>query len=361
MLFDSSVRKELARSFGGTLIVLFTIVVTLMLIRTLGLAARGEVAPGDVVLLLGYILLGQLPMLLSLSLFVALVSVLGRMYRDSEMVVWFSAGQPLGSFVRPALRLAWPVILGVFLITFFARPWAQQHSDDLRARYEKRSDLSRVAPGQFQTSANGRRVFFIDKHGGDDTGAQNIGRNVFILNQDNRQETITTAQSGKIVFDPRGRELLLDHGQRTQIDAQTGTTVVSKFDTSHVHMGDTVVDSGQNLLPRAMASLDLLAAPSKANWAELCWRAGMTLATFNLVFLGVGLSASNPRRGSNWNLVLGLLTFVVYFNLINLSQAWVASGRAHLGPTLAAIHGTAFVIGWAILRWRDGLLLPRRG
>lgn len=358
MLFDSSVRKELARSFGGTLIVLLTIVVTMLLIRALGLAARGSVAPADVVLLLGYTLLGQLPMLLSLSLFVALVSSLGRMYRDSEMVIWFSSGQALRRFARPALRVGWPVILAVFLITFFARPWAQQRSDDLRDRYEKRSDLSRVTPGQFQTSANGKRVFFIDRSSSVDGGAQNMGRNVFILNQDDTQETVTTALSGKIIVDALGRSLQLQHGQRTQIDTQTGENVVSKFELSSVRMGDTSISSGQNLLPRAMPSLALLRSPSRSNWAELSWRAGMTLATLNLIFLGVGLSATNPRRGNNWNLLFALLTFVVYFNLINLGQAWVAAGRLSAAVSLVAIHGSAFVLAWLILNWQDGLL-PR--
>ena len=45
MLFDSSIRKELARSFGATLVVLVTVVMTMMLIRTLGQASRGSVNP----------------------------------------------------------------------------------------------------------------------------------------------------------------------------------------------------------------------------------------------------------------------------------------------------------------------------
>jgi len=60
MLFDSSIRKELARSFGATLIVLVTVVMTIMLVRTLGQAARGGVAPGDVLLVMGYTVLGNL-------------------------------------------------------------------------------------------------------------------------------------------------------------------------------------------------------------------------------------------------------------------------------------------------------------
>ena len=53
MLFDSTVRRELARTFGACLVVILTIVLTMFLIRTLGQAASGKVAPQDVILLLG--------------------------------------------------------------------------------------------------------------------------------------------------------------------------------------------------------------------------------------------------------------------------------------------------------------------
>ena len=48
MLFDSTVRTELARTFGATLVVILTIVLTMFLIRTVGQAASGAVAPQDV-------------------------------------------------------------------------------------------------------------------------------------------------------------------------------------------------------------------------------------------------------------------------------------------------------------------------
>ncbi len=104
MLFDSTLRRDLARSFGATLVVILTIVLTMMLIRTLGQAAVGRVAPQDVVLLLGYTALGHLPTMLALSLFIAVVATLGRMYRDSEMAIWFASGVGLSRFVRPVLR-----------------------------------------------------------------------------------------------------------------------------------------------------------------------------------------------------------------------------------------------------------------
>jgi lipopolysaccharide export system permease protein len=73
----------------------------------------------------------------------------------------------------------------------------------------------------------------------------------------------------------------------------------------------------------------------------------------NLVLLAIGLAAINPRRATNWNLLFALLGFVVYYNLINLSQAWVSVGRFALGPSLALVHGGAFVLAFTLMWWRD--------
>ncbi|MBN4663887.1 LPS export ABC transporter permease LptF, partial [Escherichia coli] len=54
MLFDSSVRRELWRSFMATLVVLLTVVLTMVLIRILGQATRGAFAPADVSLIMSY-------------------------------------------------------------------------------------------------------------------------------------------------------------------------------------------------------------------------------------------------------------------------------------------------------------------
>ena len=154
-------RRELERSFGATLVVIITVGLTMFLLRTVGLAARGTVSPQDVVLVLGYTALGHLPTMLSLSMFVAIVVTIGRMYRDSEMVIWFTGGVGLPRFVRPVLRTAWPVLLVAALLLLFVWPWGNRNSLDLRDRYQQRSDLSRVAPGVFQTSSDGKRVFFV--------------------------------------------------------------------------------------------------------------------------------------------------------------------------------------------------------
>jgi lipopolysaccharide export system permease protein len=200
MLFDSSLKQELNRSFGATLVVLVTVVMTMVLIRTLGLASNGNVNPAEVSLVLGFTVLGYLPTIVTLSLFVAMVSTLSRLYRDSEMVIWLTSGQGLVQLLRPLWRFGWPLILIVAALILWVWPWSNQQVQELRERYEKRGDLERVTPGQFQSSASGQRVFFIEK----DQAGDLQGKNVFISITDADKTVIATARSGRI--DLRGEE-----------------------------------------------------------------------------------------------------------------------------------------------------------
>ena len=339
----------MSRNFGATLVVILTIVLTMMLIRTLGQAAVGQIAPQDVILLLGYVALGHTPTMLALSLFIAVVATLSRMYRDSEMTIWFASGVGLTRFLAPVLRVSWPVLGVIGLLALFVWPWQNQHSVELKERFERRSDLSRVAPGQFQTSSDGTRVFFIER----DAADSRTGRNVFILSSLPESESVTSARSGRIEFVGDDRYLLLQSGQRNEENIGTGEKTLARFETYRVQAGDRVLSSVDDLPTRARTSLDLLRDADPRQQGELVWRLGLLLGGGNLAVLGIGLSSSNPRRASNWNLLFALLSFVVYYNFINLSQAWVAGGKLTMGTALLYVHGSACAIALALLFWRE--------
>ena len=349
MLFDSTVRRELARSFGATLVVILTIVITMMLIRTLGMAAGGEVAPEDVVLMLGYTALGQLPTMMGLSLFIAVVVTIGRMYRDSEMVIWFASGLGLARIVRPVFQMAWPVLLAVGALVLFVWPWGNRSSVELRGRYEQRTDLSRVAPGVFQTSRDGSRVFFVDRASEESVE----GHHVFVLTRKPPLESVVSARSGRIDIEDGEKVLRLVHGQRNETDSLSGVRTLSSFESYRLLVDDTAVRGVQDSPPKTLDTLVLLQDPTPRHLGELAWRFGLLLAAANLLLLGIGLSATQPRRASNWNLLLALLTFIAYFNAVNLTQAWIASGRFEILPAMLALHGGALGLGLALIWWRD--------
>ncbi|WP_041675314.1 LPS export ABC transporter permease LptF [Ramlibacter tataouinensis] len=341
MLFHSSVRKELARSFGATLVVLITIVMTMTLIRTLSQASRGSVNPQEILMVMGYTVLGYLPPLLTMSLFIAIVGTLSRMWRDSEMVIWFGAGRGLSSFLKPLLAFAWPILVVIAVLALAVWPWANEQAQGLRDRYGSRGDLERVAPGQFQESANGARVFFLDK----DTPDNRSGKNIFISTVERGKETVTSARTGRIITQGDSQFLLLSDGQRIERTADDGELQVSEFAELGNRVGAASPGSRDSVPARARSTLALLREPTPANQGELAWRLGLALAAFNFVVIAITVSSVNPRAGRSGNLLFALFAFIVYYNLLNLGQSWIGTGRIGLHVFVLALHGGVLALG----------------
>src|SRR5690606_2534018 len=108
VLFKKSLRRDLVNLAGIVFATLFVIMLTTSLIRFLGRAAGGRVDTGSVLPLIAFNAINVLPVLLVLTLYIAVLSALTRAYRDSEMVVWFASGQSLLAWIRPVLGFAAP-------------------------------------------------------------------------------------------------------------------------------------------------------------------------------------------------------------------------------------------------------------
>jgi lipopolysaccharide export system permease protein len=360
MLFHSTLRKELARSFGGSFVVLITVVMTMILIRTLGQASKGSVDPQDILLVMGYTVVGHLPTILTLSLFVCTLS---RIYRDSEMVIWLTSGQGLGSFVNPVLRFAWPVLLLIGVLATLVWPWTNEQTQNLKDRYENRGDLERIAPGQFQESSNGRRVFFVEK----DTAQDKTGKNVFISSTDRNRESVTSARMGRVETINENRYLVLSAGQRLETRSDHQEIKLSEFSDYGIRITNNQLLDTPALAHKSTNSLALIKDGSAPALAELTWRIGLALSSLNLCLLALAITSANPRIGKSHHLLLAMFTFLVYYNFINISQGWVGSGRATLFEIILVLHGGIFILAvfWLGMKhrqwsWRDLLMIKGR-
>jgi lipopolysaccharide export system permease protein len=159
MIFLRAAQREFTQNAVAVFVALFAILISTVLIRLLGQAAGGRVPADAVLALIGFGAIAQMPVVLSLTLFIAILMSLSRSYRDSEMVVWFSSGLPLTAWVRPVLRFALPVAVLIAALSLFGAPWAQKKSVEYKEQLSNRDDVSRVAPGLFRESSGGERVF----------------------------------------------------------------------------------------------------------------------------------------------------------------------------------------------------------
>jgi lipopolysaccharide export system permease protein len=309
---------------------------TMTLVRTLNLANRGTFNPEDILMVMGYGVIGYMPLLLTLSLFIAIVGTLSRMYRDSETVIWFGAGRGLSAFLGPLFRFAWPILLVVTVLALVVWPWANGQTEQLKDRYGRRGDLERVTPGQFQESASGKRVFFLDK----DTPDNKSGKNIFIATNEHGRETVTAAKSGKIVEMGPNQFLVLGNGQQMETPATGPKEIrISEFDEYAARVGSNDPTSRDNVPAKVKSTLTLVMDPTLVNLGELGWRLGLAFACLNFVVIAVIVSNVNPRAGRSGNLIFALFSFVVYYNMVNIGQSWVATGRTSFAGFTLALHG----------------------
>lgn len=342
MIFQRAAQREFAQTAIAVFVALFAILLTTQLIRLLGRAAVGATASEAVAALLGFAALNYLPVLLSLTLFISILLSLSRAYRDSEMAIWFSSGVPLTAWMRPVLRFALPVVLAIAVLALFLAPWAVDKRSEFQQRMDQRDDVARVTPGAFNESSRGDRVFFVESV--PDADGQDKVRNIFINSmQHGRLGVIAASQGHTEVAENGDKFIVLTHGRRYEGTAGVAEYRVMEFDRYAMRI-ETVEGAGAERTARSLSTLELLMEPTALNKGELLWRIGVPVSALVLALLAIPLSFVNPRAGRTNNLILALLTFMIYSNLLSVSQAWVAQGRVAFGLAVWCVHALMLLV-----------------
>jgi len=334
MIFQRAVRREFAQTAAGIFTALFAIMLTTQLIRLLNEAVQGKVEADAVAALLGFAALNYLPHLLSLSLFVAILLSLSRAYRDSEMVVWFSCGLPLTAWIRPVVGFAAPLVATIAALAIFLSPWAVSESIEYRNKLSARRDAGQVAPGTFQESSTGNRVVFVEEVA-DDTSHV---RNVFVSDTGPVHLGITTAGRGYQEIAANGdRFIVLQEGRRYEF--APGSAEISQIEFARYAVRlETKEARGVVPTPRSMGTLELVANDSRQHRGELLGRISLPISALIQALLSIPLSFVNPRAGRSANMLLAILAYLFYNNLVTIGQEWVARGKFSFAVALFGIH-----------------------
>lgn len=334
MIFRKALLREFTTAAIGIFLVLLGITLTTQLVRLLGQAASGAITSTGVVALLGLTLVNYLPVLLSLTLFIAVLLTLTRGYRDSEMVVWFSCGVSLVQWVRPVLVFALPLVFTIALLSTLLSPWAVGKSEELRRLMDSRDDVSNVAPGVFRESRQGERVYFVEEV----SGSENLVANVFVSSIQTGKAGVMVARRGFQETAANGdRFLVLLNGRRYEGQPGSAEYKIYEFERYAMRI-ETAEAAVRAPTTKTASTLELLLTRTPPDLAELSWRLGLPLSALILSLLAIPLSFVNPRAGRSMNLVLALLVFMTYSNLLSIVQAAIAQTRLSFAVGLWAVH-----------------------
>ena len=334
MIFHRALLREFAGLAGAVFMTLFAIALTTRLIRLLGDAAGGKIPSDAVVAFMGFFALGALPVLLSLTMFISVLLTLTRSWRDSEMVVWFGAGLPLTAWLKPVMQFALPQIAVIAALSLFISPWAAQMAQQYQSRVEARDDVTRVNPGVFGETGNKQSVFFVESASSESGTVQNV----FVSSVQQSKTGVSMSRSGRTELAPSGdRFIVLEQGRRYEGAPGDAEYRVTEFDRYAARI-ETKESAEPEATPKSLPTWTLVINPSNQNRGELLWRLGIPLLALVLVLLAIPMSFVNPRAGRSANLLFALFTYIVYSNLLSVSQARVSQGKLDFSVGWWLVH-----------------------
>ena len=354
MLYQNKLKNELFFNSLSTILILSGIVVAQRGVIVFRLASKGIIPNDSILTILVFSLLKYLPILLTLTLFLTILLTLSRWFKDSEMMIWFSSGLGLTSFIRPILFFSLPIILLIGFLSLYLSPWATQKSEEYKAGLKNRDELATISPGSFKESKSKDRVFYVEGFG--DLGSK--VKNVFVQSEQNGKLGIIVSNEGSRVSTNTDDEyIVLKKGERYEVNHENNHFTEIKFSDYGFLVEKKlppIIDVNQ---VEAMPTLLLLLTKGNREIAEFVWRVSLPISGIVLIILAIPLSFINPRSGRSVNIIIAIMIFAIYNNLMGVTQSYINLGK--LNPYIGGSIVHLFILLIAsYLMLRRNLNLP---
>jgi lipopolysaccharide export system permease protein len=350
-ILDRYIFREIATTWLAVTLVLLMILLTNQFARVLGEVAKGKLPKGAALDVIGLSAVQYLTVLVPIGLFLSIMLALGRLYRDSEMPAMMACRVGPSGIYRPLVWLALPLVLGVAWLAIDLGPRALLTVERIGAEARREADLASIEPGRFTVFGPSRAVVY-----GERVTADGFMENVFLQRfvEDDSGEAniveVVVAERGEQVEsdDPDIRFLVLHNGRRYEGVPGTPQFRVVEFVEHGIPYRLPSLEPPEPE-PREMLVSTLMRSTDPMHRAELQWRIGVPLSTVILAIFAVPLSRSQPRSGRYGRLAIGLLVFIIYFNLLSAAKAWVEKGEVDPALGLWWVHGVVLLAALTML------------
>lgn len=278
--------------------------------------------------LLGTQLLLHMPQtlenILPLAGFVAVMWGLGRFYRDQEMAVMRSSGFGWRQLVKPLFNLVGPMAVILLVLGLWGAPMAARVAEHQLEQAFRSAAVWGLQAGKFHVQRRGELVIYAEAIEEDGTSL----RNIFIKQRENGREQVWVAQKGSYWMDTGtgDRYLVLEQGKVTDVAPGQLDLRVLSFARNDLRLPEPEFRKRKNIGLDATPSSDLLGDGNSASVAELQWRLSPAITVLVLGLLAIPLAHSEPREGRGVRIILGILVYLLYGNLVYLCRSWVADG-----------------------------------
>lgn len=323
MLINRYLNREILNPLVTICSILVIIFAGYSATRYLPDAADGLMTGNTVLALVFLKILIALEVLIPVTLFLSVITVLGRLHAESEVIAMRASGLCERTLVISVLQLSFVVALLVAGLSLYARPWAYEKSYWLKADAEANFDFSRLKPGRFHEIGDKKYVVFLESiH-----ESQERAEGVFIEQRNESFRKIIRAKDAWQERDPATGEksVVLHDGYHYAVLPEVGKTSLFRFQSFRLFLTPKEIES-IGYRRKAASTVSLFASAAAADQAEFQWRVSTGFSTILLGLLGIPLSRTAPRRGKSANIFMGVVIFAVYYNLTAVAKTWVEQG-----------------------------------
>ena len=343
--------REIFKTSGATILVLYVILVSNALGRVLA-----DIADGDILQrALWPVLLGQsinlLSLLIPIGFFLGIVFAFGRMYKDHEIVVLQACGVGYRQFYKPVLV----ILLPLFGFSAYSSLWlnaqVQSYAQAAVDEAATLNEFQQIKPRNFNQTSSGDVVFYMESISEDRQELRDI-----IIGQKNPEVTVLeTAAVGRQQVDENSGDLFLVVGPGERYEGTAGQKDfrVIQYQQHGILLRNQSRAPKVKLRSEQMTPLQLWASNRLEDRIELHWRIAIPVILVVLALLAVPLAYIAPRQGRFGKIGYALLVYIAYLNLVVLTRAQLEAEAMPLWLNFWWVHGLFLVLTAALLFRRN--------
>ena len=345
------INRYLNRAILNPLVTICTILVVIFAgysaTRYLPDAADGLMTGNTVLALVLLKILIALEVLVPVTLFLSVITVLGRLHAESEVIAMRASGLSERTLLSSVFQLSLVAALLVAGLSLYARPWAYEKSYWLKADAEANFDFSRLKPGRFHEIGGNNHVVFLENIHENQERADGV----FIEQRSDSSRKIIHAREAWQEINPATGEksVVLHDGYQYELSPVVGKTSLFRFQNFRLILTPKEIES-IGYRRKAAPTMSLLASSEAGDRAEFQWRVSTGFSTILLGLLGIPLSRTAPRRGKSANIFMGVVIFAIYYNLTAVAKTWMEQGVVGSFPGMWWPHILLAVLLIALLK-----------
>ena len=349
-IIDRYILLEVSKSFLAITIVLLLVLVGSGYMRFLGDVAAGNLGQDVVLKLVGVEALRVMSAITPPAFFLSILFTLGQMHRHSEMTALSASGIGFIRIFRAVFLAAVPVTLLVLWLSLDLRPWANSINDRLLSKKDIQSEFNSAVAGRFNEFSRGDLVFYVESISKDRTRL----KQVFVQNRQHGELGLIVSEEGYQYVDENTGEqyVVLRNGKRYEGVPGVNTFTIGQFEEYGLKI-NIKPELQQRTRVRSISTFELLKSSTLDHRVELEYRFMLPAAVLVFTFISIPLSHSLPRDGMYGRLVLAILFYLLFVNLMALSGAWMESGTTPLWIGRWWVHPLMMALTGLVIYYRS--------